>query len=103
MLACSSEALHVHALVCITTFMNAYCSLILCMQILFPASYSETAAWLRKAAISNEGTLRQCISQLQAALGANMHLQTLITGVEVRPSPRCTANCCAPLRYNHAM
>jgi hypothetical protein len=57
------------------------------MQILFPASYSETAAWLRKAAISNEGTLRQCISQLQAALGADAHLQTLTAGVQVRPGP----------------
>lgn len=53
------------------------------VQILFPASYSETAAQLRKAAISNEGTLRQCISQLQAALSANVRLQTLTARVEV--------------------
>ena len=52
-------------------------------QILFPASYAETAAWLRKTAISNEGTLRQCISQLQALLSAHAHLQTLTSGVEV--------------------
>ena len=28
-------------------------------QILFPASYSETAAWLRTTAMSNEGTLQR--------------------------------------------
>lgn len=65
---------------------------VLRMQILFPASYSETAAWLRKAAISNEGTLRQCISQLQAALGADAHLQTLTAGVQVcLTSPEVTS------------
>lgn len=62
-----------------------------CSQILFPASYSETAAQLRRTAISNEGTLRQCIAQLQVALSANAHLQTLTTGVEVGRCPSCRA------------
>ncbi len=54
-------------------------------QVLFPASYAETAAWLRATAIGNQGTLQRCKTRLQEALAANQELQRLCSRVEVCP------------------
>lgn len=54
------------------------------VQVLFPASYADTAAWLRSNAITNQGTLHQCQTRLQEALDSNAEINCLASRVEVR-------------------
>ena len=57
------------------------------VQILFPASYSDTADWLRATAATNQGILQRCQARLQQALTANKDLPRLTSGVEVPHPP----------------
>ena len=54
-----------------------------CFQLLFPASYARTAAWLREQTAANAGTLERCRARLGAALAAHPRLPGLAAGVEV--------------------
>ena len=57
-------------------------------QVLFPESYAETAAWLRKEVVANAEILRRCESQLHNALRTNAQLRDLIADVKVNFTPR---------------
>jgi len=52
-------------------------------QVLFPESYAETAAWLRKEVVANAEILRRCEAQLDDALRSNAQLHDLVTNVKV--------------------
>lgn len=72
------------------------------LQILFPASYSDTADWLRVTAVTNQGILQRCQARLQQALAANKDLPLLTSGVEV-PHPPSPPTCPPrPLRHSQA-
>ena len=62
------------------------------MQVLFPESYAETAAWLRKEMVANAEILRRCQMQLDEALHANAQLHDLVAEVKVSPRTRCHAS-----------
>ena len=53
------------------------------VQVLFPESYAETAAWLRKEMVANADILRRCQAQLHDALHANAQLRELVADVQV--------------------
>ena len=52
---------------------------------LFPESYAETAAWLRKEVVANAEILRRCKAQLDEALQSDAQLQDLVADVTVNP------------------
>jgi hypothetical protein len=54
------------------------------VQVLFPESYAETAAWLRKEMVANTDILRRCEAQLHDALRADAQLRELVADVKVR-------------------
>lgn len=53
------------------------------MQELFPESYAETAAWLRREVAANGDSLAQCEQQLQQAVEQDPHFQSLAAGCQV--------------------
>ena len=55
----------------------------LTVQVLFPESYAETAAWLRKEVVANAEILRRCEAQLDDALRSNAQLRDLVADVKV--------------------
>ncbi len=57
----------------------------LTVQVLFPESYAETAAWLRKEVVANAEILRRCETQLDEALQSNAQLRDLVADVKVSP------------------
>ena len=59
---------------------------------LFPESYAETAAWLRKEVVANAEILRHCQMQLDEALQANAQLRDLVAAVQVRLQLYCIAS-----------
>ncbi len=58
------------------------------MQELFPESYAETAAWLRREVNANGDSLAHCEQQLQAAVEQDSEFQVLAAGCQVSMSPR---------------
>ena len=64
------------------------------VQVLFPESYAETAAWLRKEMVANADILCHCQAQLQDALRANAQLRELVADVEAREQYPDVACCC---------
>lgn len=65
-----------------------------CLQVLFPSAYTNTADWLRGTAITNEGTLQSCISRLQNALNDSERLKAVASVVEAS-SPDCWTSAAA--------
>lgn len=53
------------------------------LQELFPESYAETAAWLRREVTANGDSLAQCEQQLQQAVEQDPHFQSLAAGCQV--------------------
>lgn len=54
-----------------------------CFQELFPESYAETAAWLRREVNANGDSLACCEQQLQAAVEQDPEFQVLAAGCQV--------------------
>ena len=57
------------------------------LQELFPESYAETAAWLRREVSANGDSLAQCEQQLKEAVEQDPHFQSLAAGCQVCPAP----------------
>lgn len=55
----------------------------LALQELFPESYAETAAWLRREVAANGDSLSQREQQLQQAVEQDAHFQSLAAGCQV--------------------
>lgn len=55
----------------------------LMMQELFPESYAETAAWLRREVTANGDSLAQYEQQLQQVVEQDPHFQSLAAGCQV--------------------
>lgn len=55
----------------------------LALQELFPESYAETAAWLRREVAANGDSLARCEQQLQHAVEQDPHFQSLAAGCQV--------------------
>ncbi|KAL0049608.1 hypothetical protein WJX82_005847 [Trebouxia sp. C0006] len=54
-----------------------------CFQELFPESYAETAAWLRREVNAHGDSLARCEQQLQAAVEQDPEFQVLAAGCQV--------------------
>lgn len=54
-----------------------------CFQILFPASYTRTAAWLRDQATASAATLEICANELWAAAESSPRFRALAAGLWV--------------------
>ena len=63
----------------------------LALQELFPESYAETAAWLRREVAANGDSLAQCEQQLQQAVEQDPHFQSLAAGCQVCLPPLAVA------------
>ena len=57
------------------------------LQELFPESYAETAAWLRREVNGHGDSLARCEQQLQAAVEQDPEFQVLAVGCQVSMSP----------------
>ena len=55
----------------------------LALQELFPESYAETAAWLRREVNANGNSLARCEQQLQHAVEQDPEFQALAAGCQV--------------------
>ncbi len=53
------------------------------VQILFPATYQQTAHWLTEATIANKATLEQCKIELKTAIESHPQFQHIAGGIEV--------------------
>ena len=53
------------------------------LQELFPESYAETAAWLRREVNAHSDSLASCEQQLQQAVEADPEFRSLAAGCEV--------------------
>ena len=53
------------------------------LQELFPESYAETAAWLRREVNANGDSLAACEARLQQAIQQDPEFQTLAAGCQV--------------------
>ncbi len=56
------------------------------LQELFPESYAETAAWLRREVNAHGDSLARCEQQLQAAVEQDPEFQVLAAGCQVSMS-----------------